>query len=80
MESNSVAVILAKDKKRTQYCKRTKNLLWPDGVSYNQVDGYMYVSAAQVHLGAVFNNGKNLATAPFYIFRFKPIAKGVPFR
>lgn len=42
--------------------------------------GYMYVSAAQVHLGAVFNNGKTLAKAPFYIFRFKPLAKGVGFR
>jgi Gluconolactonase len=79
MESNSVAVILAKDKS-VHNIVTDENLLWPDGVSYNQVDGYMYVSAAQVHLGAVFNNGKNLATAPFYIFRFKPIAKGVPFR
>lgn len=79
MENNSVAVILAKDKSIHNIVV-DKNLLWPDGVSYNHVDGYMYVSAAQVHLGAVFNNGKNLANAPFYIFRFKPLAKGVPYR
>ena len=79
METNSVAVILAKDKS-VHHIFSDENLLWPDGVSYNLVDGYMYVSAAQVHLGAVFHNGKSQAKAPFYIFRFKPLAKGVPFR
>lgn len=79
MESNSVAVILAKDKSMHNIVTNEK-LLWADGVSYNVVDGYMYVSAAQVHLGAVFNNGKSLAAAPFYIFRFKPLAKGVAYR
>lgn len=79
IETNSVDVILAKDKSVHKIVS-DKKLLWPDGVSYNTVDGYMYVSAAQVHLGAVFNGGKNLATSPFYIFRFKPLSKGVPFR
>jgi sugar lactone lactonase YvrE len=79
MESNSVAVILAKDKSVHNVVTDEK-LLWADGVSYNVSDGYMYVSAAQVHLGAAFNNGKSIARAPFYIFRFKPLSKGVPFR
>ncbi|EJL67521.1 SMP-30/gluconolactonase/LRE family protein [Chryseobacterium populi] len=79
LETNSVDVILAKDKS-IQKIVIDNHLLWPDGISYNIVDGYMYVSAAQVHLGAVFNNDKNLAKAPFYIFRFKPLAKGVAFR
>lgn len=79
MESNSVAVVLAKDKSIHNIVTDEK-LLWADGVSYNVVDGYMYVSAAQVHLGAVFHNGKSQAKAPFYIFRFKPLTKGVPFR
>lgn len=79
MESNSVAVILVKDKSIHNIVTDEK-MLWADGVSYNQVDGYMYVSAVQIHLGAVFNNGKNLAKAPFYIFRFKPLTKGVSFR
>lgn len=40
----------------------------------------MYVSAAVFHLGAAFNNGKNKSEAPYYIFRFKPLVKGVPYR
>ncbi|WP_075340800.1 SMP-30/gluconolactonase/LRE family protein [Tenacibaculum agarivorans] len=79
LESNSVVVIKAKDRSMHTIIK-DKNLEWPDGVSYNQEDGYMYVSAAQVHLGSVFNKGKDLASSPFYVFRFKPIAEGVPFR
>lgn len=79
MADNSVSVILAEDR-NVQKIITDKNLKWPDGVSYNHVDGYMYVSAAQVHLGAIFNNGQNLAKAPYYIFRFKPLAPGVPFR
>jgi len=79
LETNSVDVVLAKD--RTVHRLVTdKNLLWPDGVSYNAADGYMYVSAAQVHLVEVFNNGQNKAIAAFYIFRFKPLVAGVPFR
>lgn len=79
MESNSVAVVLAEDKSVHNIVTDEK-LLWADGVSYNVKDGYMYVSSAQVHLGAVFHNGVSKATAPFYIFRFKPLAKGVPYR
>lgn len=79
METNSVAVILAKDKS-VQQLTSDINLKWPDGISYNAADGYMYVSAAQVHLGAVFHNGENQEAAPYYIFRFKPIAEGAPFR
>ncbi|WP_232829258.1 major royal jelly family protein [Aureibaculum luteum] len=79
LESNSVAVVLAKDKSVKTMIK-DPNMVWPDGVSYNHVDGYMYVSAAQVNRGAVFNEGKDLSTKPFYIFRFKPIVEGVSFR
>lgn len=79
METNSVSVILAKDRSVHQLTADSK-LLWPDGVSYNAADGYMYVSAAQAQLGAAFNGGVNKAKAPFYIYRFKPLATGVPFR
>lgn len=42
----------------------------------------MYVSAALFHLGAAFNNGKNKSKAPNnnFIFRFKPLVKGVSYR
>ncbi len=79
LETESVAVVSAKDRKVSTIL-RNKNLKWPDGVSYNNVDGYMYVSAAQVHLGAVFNDGKSKETHPFYVFRFKPLVEGVPYR
>jgi len=79
LETQSVAVVSAKDKSVKTIAKH-KNMVWPDGVSYNHVDGYMYVSAAQVNNGAVFNNGKDKSSTPFYIFRFKPIVNGVPYR
>lgn len=79
METNSVSVILAKDRSVHQLTADSK-LLWPDGVSYNAADGFMYVSAAQAQLGAAFNGGVNKAKAPFYIYRFKPLVAGVPFK
>ncbi len=79
LETNSISVVLAKDRSVHDFTA-DKRMLWPDGVSYNAADGFMYVSAAQVHLGGAFNNGDNKAKAPYYIFRFKPLAAGVPFR
>jgi quercetin dioxygenase-like cupin family protein/sugar lactone lactonase YvrE len=79
METNSVSVILAKDRSVHKFAADSK-LLWPDGVSYNAADGYMYVSAAQAHLGAAFNGGMNKAKAPYYIYRFKPLVAGAPFK
>lgn len=79
VESKSIAVVLAKDRSLVTITK-DKNMVWPDGVSFNAVDQYMYVSAAQVNRGAIFCDGKSEATSPFYIFRFKPIVGGVPFR
>jgi len=79
VENKSIAVVLAKDRSLQTFTK-DENMVWPDGVSYNTIDEYMYVSAAQVNQGAVFNNGENKATKPFYVFRFKPIVNGVPFR
>ncbi len=79
VESKSIAVVLSKDRSLKTITK-DDNMVWPDGVSYNEADKYMYVSAAQVNLGAVFCEGKAQTTKPFFIFRFKPIVEGVPFR
>lgn len=79
LETNSVSVVHSKDKSLSTIVQDEK-MNWPDGVSYNDIDGYMYVSAAQVNRGAIFNNGQSQTTSPFYIFRFKPLAEGVPFR
>ena len=75
IESQSIGFIDAKTKEYSVF-SQNKQMLWPDGISYNK-DGYMYVSAAQVHLGTVFNNAENKTSAPFYIFRFKPVAEGI---
>lgn len=75
IESNSIGVITP-DSKKSYHFASNENLYWPDGVSYNK-DGYMYVSAAQLQLASVFNNGVDKTIKPFKIFRFKPIAEGI---
>jgi sugar lactone lactonase YvrE len=55
--------------------KDDKLLSWPDGMSYGP-DGYIYVVANQLHLSPVFNMGSNVSTPPYYIVRFKSLAKG----
>lgn len=72
LETNSVAIVLARDRSVHTLVSDNK-LLWPDGVSYHAADGFIYLSAAQVHLGEPFNNGKNKSKASFCIFRFKPL-------
>ncbi|WP_447971098.1 L-dopachrome tautomerase-related protein [Nitrospira sp. M1] len=75
VESRSIGFVSATDKKYSVLAS-DERMLWPDGISYNK-DGYMYVSAAKVHLGAPFNDGTQLATPPYYIFRFKPLTNGI---
>ena len=52
-----------------------KLLVWPDGMSYGP-DNYIYVVSSQLHLAPALNKGKNLSTLPFYLVRFKSLAKG----
>lgn len=52
------------------------DLRWPDGTSTGK-DGYMYVPATQLYLGAPFQQGTNKAKGPFGIYRFKPLAEGL---
>ncbi|MFB2662079.1 L-dopachrome tautomerase-related protein [Shewanella mangrovisoli] len=54
-----------------------KRMVWPDGVSFGK-DGYLYSGAAQLPLSAALNHGKAENQPPYYIFRFKPLAAGVP--
>lgn len=79
LETNSVQVVRAQDRRIYTYVTDT-DLLWPDGVSYNAADGYMYVSAAQLHRGALFNGGADLTKKPFFVFRFRPLTTGVKTR
>lgn len=75
VESRSIGFVATGDKSYS-VLTQDERMLWPDGISSNK-DGYMYVSAAQVQLGAPFNNGTDKTSAPFYIFRFKPLSKGI---
>ncbi|MEH0157294.1 L-dopachrome tautomerase-related protein [Limibacter armeniacum] len=75
-ENASVDIIFQSDKSVDQYAIN-ELLDWPTSLSFNANDGYMYISDAQLHLGATFNEGKDRTTSPFYIFRVKPLAKGI---
>lgn len=75
VESKSIGIVSESDRKYAPFDSDDR-MLWPDGISYNH-DGFMYVSAAQVHLGAPFNGGTDKTLKPFYIFRFKPVAAGI---
>ncbi|MPY24546.1 L-dopachrome tautomerase-related protein [Shewanella sp. YLB-07] len=70
-----IGVIDAKTRQYRDYTYH-KEMVWPDGVSIGP-DGYMYTGAAQLPLSAPFNDGKAQNTAPYSIFRFKPLAEGV---
>jgi sugar lactone lactonase YvrE len=51
---------------------------WPDGVTYNS-DGHMYTGAAQLPLTNVLQaDGVAKNKAPYLVYRFKPLAPGVP--
>lgn len=71
----SIGIVPA-DTKKQEIFAQDDALIWPDGLSYN-TDGYMYTSAAQLTLAKIFNNGKDRTTQPYFIFRFKPLKKGI---
>ena len=45
-------------------------LVWPDSLALS-TDGWMYVSASQLHRMARFHNGENQTQLPYQIFRFR---------
>lgn len=75
VEGNAVGIISADTRSYSHFASHPE-LSWPDGVSYSP-NGYMYVPAAQVHLGAAFNDGQARNRAPYLIMRFKPLAPSV---
>lgn len=52
-------------------------MVWPDGVVYAQ-DGYLYTGAAQLPLAAPLNGGKAENAPPYLLYRFRPLAPGIP--
>jgi sugar lactone lactonase YvrE len=51
-------------------------LLWPDTLSLS-ADGYLYVTANQLHRQARFHRGKDLRKKPYSLFRVRVDAKPV---
>ncbi|OJJ23117.1 hypothetical protein BKI52_01840 [marine bacterium AO1-C] len=51
-----------------------KRLSWVDGMSYGP-DGYFYAVVDQLHKSAALNGGKELATKPYLIVKFKSKGK-----
>lgn len=73
----AVGVIPAATRKYSRYVQ-DPGLVWPDGVTYNR-DGYMYTAAAQLTLTNVLQaDGVARNKAPYLIYRFKPMAPGIP--
>jgi sugar lactone lactonase YvrE len=51
-------------------------LLWPDTLSL-AADGYLYVTANQLHRQARYHNGRDMRSKPYTLFRVKVNAKPV---
>ncbi len=56
-----------------------RRLLWPDTLSLAS-DGYLYVTANQLHRQARFHNGHDMRRKPYTLFRIKVNAKPVLLR
>jgi sugar lactone lactonase YvrE len=54
-------------------------LLWPDTLSLAS-DGYLYVTANQLHRQARFHNGRDMRRRPYTLFRIKVNAKPILLR
>ena len=54
-------------------------LLWPDTLSL-ATDGYLYVTANQLHRQARYNKGKDLRVKPYALFRIRVNKKPVMLR
>jgi len=73
----AIGIIPAKTRQYRRYVN-DKDMVWPDGVTYNK-DGYMYSGAAQLTLtGALQADGVARNKAPYLIYRFRPEAPGNP--
>lgn len=55
--------------------RNEKLLSWPDGFAFGP-DGWVYVTANQLHLHEAVNRGNSEGKSPYYIVRFRPLATG----
>lgn len=87
LESDAEGCIYATNYEHNSIMRRNSNgewetivydphLLWPDTLSLSY-DGYLYVTANQLHRQARFHNGRDLRRKPYTLFRIKVNAKPV---
>lgn len=74
LESNAIGVM--RTDRRYEKLVQSDMISWPESFSFGP-DGYLYFVASQLHRSARLNNGKQVAKAPFYVFRIKGLARGV---
>jgi sugar lactone lactonase YvrE len=70
--------VIPPDTRRYRRLVQHEDMVWPDGVTYNR-DGYMYTGAAQLPLSSALQaDGVARNKAPYRVYRFKPLAPGLP--
>jgi sugar lactone lactonase YvrE len=55
---------------KTEIVFKDDRLLWPDSYAISK-DGWLYMTCSQIHLMPWFNEGKNLRTAPYTVYKLK---------
>jgi sugar lactone lactonase YvrE len=90
LESDAEGCIYVTNYEHNSIMRRTQNgewetiihdsrLLWPDTLSLAS-DGYLYITANQLHRQARFHNGRDMRRKPYTLFRVKVNAKPVLLR
>jgi hypothetical protein len=67
--------VIGKDRQQKTLIKHPK-MRWPDGLSFGG-DGYLYIADSDIPDVMMKSKAHIAASAPFYIFRFKPLASGI---
>lgn len=58
------------NKKKVEVVLKDERLIWPDSYAISD-DGYLYITVSQIHRMPAFNDGKDLRTGPFAVYRMK---------
>lgn len=58
------------NKKKAEVVLKDEKLIWPDSYAISD-DGYLYISVSQIHRMPAFNDGKDMRTGPFAVYRMK---------